>query len=505
MAFNRDSVRSARLPALIASVAAILAFAAAPVEAATPPFETAFIHYPTTAFVGSQAEAGFTRVATSGATVIKLHLDWAVLAGPVRPLDPSDPNDPAYNNMEPGAINNWTEFDQLIRDTVAHGLKPLVMIARAPDWASDGPDGWTKPDAAELGLFAHAAAVRYNGDFPDPDPNHAGETLPAVRHWQVWNEPNQYRFLYPQRVGNQPVGVTRYRDMVNAMATGLKSVSASNLVLAGGTSPFKRTLNTAPLDFLRILVCLDTKLKPKKGCGPVRFDIWGTHPYTSGGPTRKAVQPGDVSLGDLPAVRKVLTAGTKAKKITAAGNKVKFWVDEFSWDTSPPDPAAIPAALHTRWVAEGMYRMWSAGVTLVAWLQLADNQYTGACGDPYQSGFYYFNADIAAAKVKPSIVAFRFPFVAIKEKRSIRIWGRTMNSQPGKVTIQRKTSGGWRRISTLKATSRGIFQARFGTPYTKGYMRAIFQGKASPSFALKAPSDRTFNPFGQRPPAGGCS
>ena len=199
------------------------------------------------------------------------------------------------------------------------------------------------------------------------------------------------------------------------------------------------------LEFLRILVCLNTNLTPKKNCGPVRFDIWGTHPYTSGNPTRKAAQKGDVSLGDLPAVRKLLNAGLKHRKITAAGGKVKFWVDEFSWDTKPPDPAAIPAALHKRWVAEGMYRMWTSGVTMVAWLQLADNKYTGACGDPYQSGFYYFNSNIAQAKVKPSIVAFRFPFVAIPERTSLRIWGRTRMSDPGKVTIQRRTSSGWRK------------------------------------------------------------
>ena len=504
MTINRDSVRSARLRAFLACLTVGLAVSAADASAAwTPPFETGFNQSPGTAFEGTQAPSGFSRVADTGATVLKLYLDWRVVAGEVRPENPADPADPAYD---------WTVFDELMRNTVAAGLKPLVRIANAPDWGttprnpSTPPEViWTHPFPVELGLFAKAAATRYNGDF-DPDPGDPyAETLPRARLWQIWNEPNQYRFLYPQRVNGQPVGITHYRSMVNQVAAGVKSVSTANLVFAGGTSPFKKVQNTAPLEFLRILVCLNTNLTPKKNCGPVRFDLWGTHPYTSGNPTRKAAQKGDVSIGDLPAVRKLLNAGLKHRKITAAGGKVKFWVDEFSWDTKPPDPAAIPAALHKRWVAEGMYRMWTAGVTMVAWLQLADNKYTGACGDPYQSGFYYFNSNIAQAKVKPSIVAFRFPFVAIPERTSLRIWGRTRTSDPGKVVIQRRTSSGWRNIANVTAHSNGIFASRFKTPWTSGWMRAVFKGKASPAFEIKRSVDQFYNPFGQRPPAGGCS
>ena len=149
--------------------------------------------------------------------------------------------------------------------------------------------------------------------------------------------------------------------------------------------------------------------------------------------------------------------------------------------------------------------MWTAGVTMVAWLQLSDNKYTGGCGDPYQSGFYYFNSNIAQAKVKPSIVAFRFPFVAIPERTSLRIWGRTRTSDPGKVVIQRRTSSGWRNIANVTAHSNGIFASRFKTPWKSGWMRAVYKGKASPAFEIKRSVDRFYNPFGQRPPAGGCS
>ena len=45
---------------------------------------------------------------------------------------------------------------------------------------------------------------------------------------------------------------------------------------------------------------------------------------------------------------------------------------EFSWDSNPPDPKGVPAVLEGRWVAEALYRMWSAGVSLVTWFTLRD-------------------------------------------------------------------------------------------------------------------------------------
>ena len=113
-------------------------------------------------------------------------------------------------------------------------------------------------------------------------------------------------------------------------------------------------------------------LHPQPTCSArVHFDVWSTDPYTAGGPTHQAHRPNDVSLGDLPEMKAVLDAGVAAGHIVSP-QPVQFWVTEFSWDSNPPDPAGVPAALEGRWVAEALYRMWSAGVSLVVWFTLRD-------------------------------------------------------------------------------------------------------------------------------------
>ena len=132
----------------------------------------------------------------------------------------------------------------------------------------------------------------------------------------------------------------------------------------------------------RFRSCAASSASPS-GCGrcvdaasALRFDIWSHHPYTSGGPTHRASNPDNVSIRELPRMRKVLRAGVRFKHIIHTGS-VRFWVTEFSWDTNPPDPKGVPVDLHARWVSEALYRMWRAGVSLVTWFQLRDTATEG--------------------------------------------------------------------------------------------------------------------------------
>ncbi len=111
--------------------------------------------------------------------------------------------------------------------------------------------------------------------------------------------------------------------------------------------------------FMRALLCLQPV------CGdPAHFDIWAHHPYTSGGPNHQATRPNDVSLGDLPEMRKVLVDGIKVGHVLSA-TEVRFWVTEFSYESNPPDPGGLKPGLGARWTSEALYRMWRAGVTQV--------------------------------------------------------------------------------------------------------------------------------------------
>jgi hypothetical protein len=477
--------------ALVAACAGLLALGAASAEAARP-FQTGFNQFPTTAFSGSQAVAGFGLVKAAGGSIVKLHLDWAMV-GATQPADETDPADPAYN---------WASFDQLVVNTVANGVRPLVQIDRAPAWAS-GADARTDPNPAAFGRFAEAAARRYDGTF-DPPEDGVGNPLPRVKLWQAWNEPNYARFLLPQRTAGKLSSPKLYRTMVNAFATGVKNANPGNLVMAGGMGPFRQTNNAAPFAFMQQMLCLNSKLKGVKGCGPVKLDIWSTHPYTSGAPTRHAYGPSDASLGDLPDMQRYLKAAVKAKKIVSNG-AVLFWIDEFGWDSNPPDPKAIPASLHRRWTAEVQYRLWKAGITALLLHQLADNEWTGACGDPFQSGLFGYAADIANAQPKGSVQAFRFPFVALRESKRNRVWGRTPTSKPATVTVQRRRGSTWRSVGTLKADRYGIFNGLWKKSWSTGLLRARVGTEYSSPFELRKRLPNPFyNPFGSAPPAGGC-
>ncbi len=109
-----------------------------------------------------------------------------------------------------------------------------------------------KPDAAQLGLFAHALALRYGGTV-------AG--LPRVRYFEVWDEPNLSQYLSPQLEGGKFVAAEVYRDLVNSFARAVHGVHGGNVVVAGSLSAFSfltpyGRLGIAPLQFMRRMLCM---------------------------------------------------------------------------------------------------------------------------------------------------------------------------------------------------------------------------------------------------------
>jgi hypothetical protein len=309
----------------------------------------------------------------------------------------------------------------------------------------------------------------------------------------------------PQYVGSNMVSPAHYRNMVNAFAASVHGVHADNFVIAGATAPFGHVGQPAPLAFLRKLLCLSPTNRVV--CrSRIHMDAWATHPYTNGGPMHQATWPNDVSIGDLPEVRRVLRKADRAGLILGA-RAIDFWVTEFSWDTRPVDTRGVPNGLHARWVAEGLYRMWRSGVTVVTWWLLRDRPFPE---DIHQSGLYYcgvpgleddatcYGAGLAGDHAKLSLTAFRFPFVAIRESRRLRFWGRTPNSLPGVVAIERRTSSGWKTWTTVNANGSGLFGRLQRSSLTRGTFRAkLIDGTTSVPFSLGRTRDlRLSHPFG---------
>jgi hypothetical protein len=159
-------------------------------------------------------------------------------------------------------------------------------------------------------------------------------------------------------------------------------------------------------------------------------------------------------------MHKLLNAALRADRVTSR-SRVKFWVTEFSWETDPPDSAGVPMKLHSRWLAEAFYRMWSNGVSLVTWFKLVDELEASRDEFKFQSGLYFACANGPSCdRPKRSFTAFRFPFVAFKADRKVRVWGRTPDGVPGKVLVEQRKNGRWRRLDQLRTNRHGIFRKR---------------------------------------------
>src|SRR5215211_598989 len=341
----------------VIALAAVLPLGLAGPGAAARPLETAV-------WDGGD-ELSSARIAAAGADVVHLTLDWSTIAPTTRPpgFNAANPEDPAYR---------WSDFDNRLARATRRGLRPLVAVYRAPSWAEgpgQGPAGTVRPDPRQVGAFARAAALRYSGSF---------QGFPRVQNWQLWLEQNLHFHFNPQFERGRLISPIWYRSMLNAFADAVHAVHRDNVVITGGLAPFTTPTGVGPLPFMRAMLCMSKKLKPT--CrSRSRFDVWAHHPYTSGGPTHHANLPDDVSLGDMPEMKRVLDAAVRARAIQSSG-PVRFWVTEFSWDSNPPDPNGVPAALEARWTAEALHRMWLTGVSLVTWFQLVD--------DPVASSFY---------------------------------------------------------------------------------------------------------------------
>ncbi len=312
-------------------------------------------------FAGPDRQQAFTMAAATGATYVRLSVEWRAIAPAAPPTGfvATDPTSAGYN---------WTGLDSIAGQLDAAGLTPIFDIASVPEWAyatqPKAPNAGT-PTASDLRDFATALATHYDGSTPG---------VPAEHVFQVWNEPNLSLNL-------NPVAPNAYRGLVNAVADAVHAVDPANLVVAGGLDPFghkKKTgqkwYSTAPLAYMRSLLCLSKGAHPHATCNkPVHFDVWSHHPYTFGGPFGHAKNPDDVELGDLPKMRTLLTAGKRLHHIVSARSP-QFWVTEFGWDTNPPRRHAASLNLASRWTAESLHQMWLSGVSLVTWFLLEDYQ-----------------------------------------------------------------------------------------------------------------------------------
>ena len=461
--------------ALSASLAAALLLAPASAAAAAPhPLRTGFgFPTPQPGEVGTTG-AWLDRAASAGAGIVRIDVIWSAVApgSPPPGFDPADPASPGYR---------WAALDGMVREAVAHGLRVLLTVYRAPAWA-EAPGrpagvaaGAWRPRAGPFGGFAQALARRYDGSFPDPLP--PGASLPRVSLFEAWNEPNLDTYLAPQWSGRRPLGPSLYRDLLDRFYAGVKRAQPRARVIAGSLAPFGETPGghrTPPVQFLRGLLCLaGAGLKPARCPHPARFDVLSDHPIAVGSPREPAAGPLDVTTPDIWRLTRVLRAAERRRLVRPTGRRRPLWVSEFWYDSSPPDPRGVPLARQARWYEQDLYEFWRQGARTAVTLQLRDSP--PGRGYPYtnQSGVYFLDGS-----PKPSLTAFRFPLVARRlDRQRVLVWG--IAPRAGRVRIEARRGGRRRTIAALRTAGRPHpFVARVRLP-GQALLRARLGAEAS--------------------------
>jgi hypothetical protein len=449
-----------------------------------------------------------------GADVLKISISWRDLAGDGKPSNPDDPN--AY----PAA--KWAPYDAAVQGAIARGLGVFLNVnGPAPDWASKGGGGTTRPKASEFGHFARAVGTRYSGSFappggaaPAPAPGGGGNpspcivpplcggtsavaslfgsaptpapgasasqanALPAVKLWSVWNEPNLPVFLLPQRSSTKshyPVSPTLYRNLYRAAYSGLAATGhGKDTILLGELLPVGKSSKTTrssirPLEFLREVACVDrhyhaykgnsAKVRGCKGFKAIPISGIAHHPYAlAGGPTKRPPSSDDVTIGTLSRLTKVVDR-LRARHRFSGPRRPPLWLTEFGVQTDPPD-YLFGAPIKRVPTYLGMAeRIAEHNRRVYSYSQypLVDDRTTSG----FQSGLRFNNGN-----AKPGIYQeYKLPiFVRRTGSSSVSFWGGVRSADNGgTVTLfSRKGSKGKFTVlkKTVKLNKRGYFEVR---------------------------------------------
>jgi hypothetical protein len=356
---------------------------------------------------------------------------------------------------------NWGSYDAAVDAIVSAGLRPYLLIGgHAPTWATGkhGRAGTNRPDAKAFKTFAQAAGQHY----------------PDVHIWSIWNEPNLYSWLSPQRSHGTPISPSLYRNLYLAGYRGLKAGGHAGdqfllgeLMPRGGTSPQK----VRPLEFLREMACLDRnyhqirgKAAKKRGCRKVgRFPTTGIayHPYTPPAGPHTAEGTDDAAIGQLGRLRATMDALARRGKLP---RHLPIWITEFGYQTKPPDPIfgtpikrAASFMDESEWIA---FR--NSRVASYSQYRLSDDPPRSGSGplrwSSWQAGIYYRNG-----KRKPYVFnAFRLPlFVHQLGGNRVEIFGgRRIPGQTASIAVK-SPGASYRQLGTATVNSAGYFRRVF--------------------------------------------
>jgi hypothetical protein len=379
------SDRGRALAATLAAAAAL----AAPAATAAPGMLTGI--YDEGATFYDDSTQTFARYQSLHVRVLRVNLYWGGKLGVAkyRPFDGADPRDAGYS---------WSLYDRVAMYASAYGIKLLFSITGTPRWANGGGSANRPPlNYQDLRDFAYAAAARYSGTYIGPD----GRTLPAVRLWAAWNEPNNPAFLRPQYVRRGGTWVIQsaisYAKICNAVYSGIHSTMYAGEQVAcgvtgprGNNNPRSSRPSVSPIAFLTAA----------KRAGMRTFDAYAHNPYY-GVPTETPMtKPPATTSGGAPTAITLANIDVLIKDLTRLYGGRKLWITEYGYQTKPPDSQfGVSWALQARYLTQAFsIARRNPRISMMLWFLVRDEPVLAG----WQSGLV-----TATGRKKPAFGAFQ--------------------------------------------------------------------------------------------------
>jgi hypothetical protein len=467
---RQKSTAGARSRFLVATLAIAVAILAAPACAAADTKQYTILD-PTPSLLNGESAArradSLDRLQALGVDTVRIQVQWRFLAptpgSAFKPLgfDGSDPGD------YPG--HAFDVLDSVVRGVEARGMDALLTpTGPIPDWASStGRGSLFDPDTDDFQQFVQALGERYDGTCVPPNCSGvAGDALPRVDQWAVWNEPNLKTFLRPQRVLGRTVSGLIYRRLFLAAQRGLADTGhKSDTLLIGETSPSRGSASTSPLKFLRQVFCLDPQYDPLRYCQPIEANGWSHHPYNPHIPpweTPKRIHRSIISIGSIGRLVRALRLVARAGATTG---RLPVYVTEYGIESYPQGGFGVSPQRQAEFLGIAEYLLYrNPWIRSFAQYLLDDDR------NPSQLLSFQTGLRFASGFPKPAYDAFPVTLVARRNKRGgVELWGHVRPGQgPFDVEIRYRDDGvGTGQLLDFEPTDRdGYF--RLEAAYRQG-------------------------------------
>lgn len=400
----------------------------------------------------------------SGVQDVRTFAQWDKLApkiDDVRAPEGFDAGDPASYDFR--------RLDDKLRLILSNGMTPtLVISGPGPVWGSSQPAKRrrdTYPDPKKFGQFAKAVAA------------HVAD---RVERYIIWNEPNVATWLKPQNLCNSAGNCSSYaphlyRELAREGYEAVHDADSTARVAIGGTSSLggriRSNTNTTsqPLTFLRTMACVDSKYRTIKtgrckSFKPLSAEALSYHPHSQAySPGKKDPDTNNARMADLSRLTRVIDKLVAKKRIKVNGaKKLPLWLDEYAYETNPPDPnKSLPsqstAATWSQWgwsIAARNPRVQL--LTQYGWFDEAPTDDKASRYDRWQSGLFTVDA-----KAKPLSRVFSHPIFGWRSSKSAYVWGQVRTaSGVTSVQLQRRSGKSYRDYKTVKTNRNGVFRVK---------------------------------------------